>query len=41
MSPGIDVRWCPLFQALINLYKAMGGGWITALEKTIAPDKNE
>ena len=30
-----------LFQALINLYKAMGGGWIAALEKTITPNKNE
>jgi outer membrane protein, multidrug efflux system len=25
-----------LFQALINLYKAMGGGWITEAEKMIS-----
>ena len=29
------------FQALISLYKAMGGGWIVARENTIALDKNE
>lgn len=26
-----------LFQALINLYKAMGGGWVVAAEKMTAP----
>ena len=28
-----------LFQALINLYKAMGGGWIVTVEKTSVPSR--
>jgi multidrug efflux system outer membrane protein len=30
-----------LFQALINLYKAMGGGWVATLEEGIAAEKSE
>ena len=30
-----------LFQALVNLYKAMGGGWVIEADKRIAPDQDK